>query len=31
MRDWRVCLEEYLAERYADYLEVPVRAATTTE
>ena len=21
MRDWRVCLDEYLAERYADYLD----------
>jgi dTDP-4-dehydrorhamnose reductase len=31
MRDWRICLDEYLAERYAGYLEVPSRAATTTE
>ena len=31
MRDWRICLDEYLAERYAGYLEVPLRAATPTE
>ena len=28
MRDWRVCLDEYLAERYASYLDLPVRVAT---
>jgi dTDP-4-dehydrorhamnose reductase len=27
MRDWRVCLDEYLAERYVGYLDVPVRLA----
>jgi dTDP-4-dehydrorhamnose reductase len=31
MRDWRICLDEYLAERYAGYLEVPLCAATPTE
>ena len=28
MRDWRVCLDEYLAERYAGYLDAPARVAT---
>ncbi len=30
MRDWRVCLDEYLAERYADYLDGAVAAATAS-
>jgi hypothetical protein len=27
MRDWRTCLDEYLAERYAGYLDDAVAAA----
>jgi dTDP-4-dehydrorhamnose reductase len=30
MRDWRICLDEYLAERYAGYLDGAVAAASAS-
>jgi dTDP-4-dehydrorhamnose reductase len=30
MRDWRICLDEYLAERYAGYLDGAIAGASAS-